>query len=69
MILRKDSNIAFGILYQQYFGYTQKFILNNKGNLEDAEDIFRDALLILYENSMLMTSKSKPVWEIILSEL
>lgn len=46
---KKDSNIAFGILYQQYFGYTKKFVLNNKGNLEDAEDIFQDALLILYE--------------------
>ncbi|MEJ5050659.1 sigma-70 family RNA polymerase sigma factor [Chryseobacterium culicis] len=46
---KKDSNIAFGILYQQYFGYTKNFILKNKGNLEDAEDIFQDALLILYE--------------------
>ncbi|MFZ4931871.1 RNA polymerase sigma factor [Chryseobacterium sp. Mn2064] len=46
---KKDSNIAFGILYQQYFGYTKKFIFKNKGNLEDAEDVFQDALLILYE--------------------
>lgn len=21
---KKDSNIAFGVLYQQYFGYTKK---------------------------------------------
>ncbi|KAB1229087.1 RNA polymerase sigma factor [Chryseobacterium viscerum] len=46
---KKDSNIAFGILYQQYFDYTKKFILKNKGNIEDAEDIFQDALLILYQ--------------------
>jgi len=46
---KKNSNVAFAILYQQYFTYTKKFVLNNKGNLEDAEDIFQDALLILYE--------------------
>ncbi|MDR6159821.1 MULTISPECIES: RNA polymerase sigma factor [Chryseobacterium] len=46
---RKDSNMAFAILYQKYFVYTKKFVLNNSGNLEDAEDIFQDALIILYE--------------------
>ena len=46
---QKDNNIAFGILYKKYFGYTRKFVLENKGNLEDAEDVFQDALIILYE--------------------
>lgn len=46
---KKDSNTAFGILYQQYFGFAKKFVLNNSGNQEDAEDIFQDSLLILYE--------------------
>lgn len=46
---KKDSNIAFGILYQQYFVYVKKYILKNKGNTEDAEDVFQDSLLILYE--------------------
>jgi len=46
---RKDSNVAFAILHQKYFVYTKKFVLNNNGNLEDAEDIFQDALIILYE--------------------
>lgn len=46
---KKNSNVAFAILYQKYFAYTKKFVLNNKGNLEDAEDIFQDALVILYE--------------------
>lgn len=44
-----DSNTAFGILYQQYFVFTKRFILNNKGGLEDAEDVFQDSLLLLYE--------------------
>lgn len=46
---KRNSNVAFAILYQQYFIYTKKFVLNNKGNLEDAEDIFQDSLVILYE--------------------
>jgi len=46
---QKDNNIAFGVLYQKYFGYTRKFVLANKGNIEDAEDVFQDALIILYE--------------------
>ncbi|MFP3594043.1 RNA polymerase sigma factor [Chryseobacterium sp. SIMBA_038] len=46
---KKNSNVAFAILYQKYFVYTKKFVLNNRGNLEDAEDIFQDALIILYE--------------------
>lgn len=46
---KKNSNVAFAILYQKYFVYTKKFVLNNRGSLEDAEDIFQDALVILYE--------------------
>ena len=46
---KKNSNVAFGILYQNYFVYVKKYILNNKGKSEDAEDIFQDSLLILYE--------------------
>jgi hypothetical protein len=41
---QKDNNVAFGILYQKYFGYTRKFVLANKGNLEDAEDVFQDGI-------------------------
>lgn len=46
---QRDNNVAFGVLYGKYFGYTRKFVLGNKGNLEDAEDVFQDALIILYE--------------------
>ncbi|MBC7555703.1 MAG: hypothetical protein H7195_01945 [Chryseobacterium sp.] len=34
-----NSNEAFGILYSSYFVYTKRFVLNNKGSVED-EDIF-----------------------------
>ncbi len=54
---QKDNNVAFGILYRKYFGYTRKFVLSNKGNSEDAEDVFQDALIILYEKFMMTISK------------
>ena len=44
-----DSNAAFGILYSSYFVFTKRFVLNNKGSGEDAEDVFQDALIVLYE--------------------
>lgn len=46
---RTDSEIAFGLLYEKYFPRVRKFILSNKGKIEDAEDVFQDSLLILYE--------------------
>ena len=46
---QKDNNIAFGILLKIFY-YTRKFVLEKqRGNLEDAEDVFQDALIILYE--------------------
>ena len=44
-----NSNEAFGILYSSYFVYTKRFVLNNSGSVQDAEDIFQDALIVLYE--------------------
>ncbi len=38
---QKDNNIAFGILYKKYFGYTRKFVLENKGNLKMQKMFFR----------------------------
>lgn len=46
---KTDCNEAFCLLYKKYFPYTKKFILLQKGTLEDAEDIFQDAVLVLYE--------------------
>lgn len=45
---KADNNSAFGILYEKYFELTKNFVLNNSGNLSDAEDIFQDAMMILF---------------------
>ena len=46
---KKNSDLAFGVLYKSYFKYTKNFVQKNSGSLEDAQDIFQDALIILYE--------------------
>jgi polyisoprenoid-binding protein YceI len=36
--LKGESNHAFGELYKLYFGSVNRFVTNNKGNSDDAED-------------------------------
>ena len=45
---KSNNNCAFGILYERYFILTKKFVLNNSGNSSDAEDVFQDAMMILF---------------------
>ena len=46
---KSNSESAFGLLYEKYFPKVKRYILNNRGRIEDAEDIFQDSVLILYE--------------------
>jgi RNA polymerase sigma factor (sigma-70 family) len=43
----KDSK-AISLLYDSSFGKIKKHIRSNGGNLQDAEDIFQDAITVLY---------------------
>lgn len=47
--LKGESNHAFGELYKTYFGSVNRFITNNRGSSDDAEDIFQDTMLVLVE--------------------
>ena len=49
-IAEKDAKTIQRI-YDTCFPLLLKFIRNNKGNREDAEDIFQDALIILFKKS------------------
>lgn len=56
---KKDQEILRGILagdraviktfYKENFVYIRGYITQNSGNKEDVEDVFQDALMILYE--------------------
>jgi RNA polymerase sigma factor (sigma-70 family) len=46
--IRKEDRKVLLYLYRSYYPSVKKFILNNSGSSEDAEDIFQDALLLIY---------------------
>jgi len=47
--LKGENTNAFGNLYKEYFPAVNRFIIHNKGNTEDAEDIFQDTMMVLLE--------------------
>jgi RNA polymerase sigma factor (sigma-70 family) len=47
--LKGENNNAFGQLYKEYFGMVNRFVTNNNGRADDAEDVFQDTMLILLE--------------------
>lgn len=49
-LLKKGDEQAFREIYQTVFPYCASFVRNNKGDMEDARNIFQDCLIVLYEN-------------------
>lgn len=47
--LKGENNNAFGHLYNEYFGTVSRFVCNNNGQIENAEDLFQDTMIILLE--------------------
>ena len=45
-----DKN-SIELIYRDNFSSIQSFILNNNGSVEDARDIFQEAMIVLYENA------------------
>lgn len=50
--LAKQDNNAIESIYRLNFQTIQHLILNNKGNPEDAADVFQEAMIVLYEKSI-----------------
>ncbi len=47
--LKGENNVAFGQLYKEYFIMVNRFVTNNNGRTDDAEDIFQDTLMVFLE--------------------
>jgi RNA polymerase sigma factor (sigma-70 family) len=49
--LAANDRQAVETIYRQHYSAIQMFILNNNGSVEDARDIFQEAIIVLYEKS------------------
>ncbi len=49
--IRDGQKVAIEAIYRNYFPRIQQFVLQNSGNLEDAKDIFQDALLAIFHKA------------------
>lgn len=47
--MRSGDSIAFKEAHVRYFAMVRYLVLNNNGRPEDAQDVFQEALVILYE--------------------
>ncbi len=47
--LKGENNHSFGQLYRDYFSLVNRFVINNSGQTEDAEDLFQDTMVVLIE--------------------
>jgi RNA polymerase sigma factor (sigma-70 family) len=48
--IRQKNNDVIKYIYKEYFPVFSNFVLNNHGNLGDAEDVFQEALVAIYKN-------------------
>ena len=53
--LARNDKTATEAIYRENYAMVQSFIINNNGSVEDARDIFQEAMIVLYEKSRLAT--------------
>lgn len=51
--LARNDKAAIEAIYRDNYTMIQAFILNNSGSVDDARDIFQEAMIVLYEKSRL----------------
>lgn len=49
--LSKNDSRAYEKLYASYFAMAKYFIIKNSGNFEEAQDVFQDAIIVLFEKT------------------
>lgn len=49
--LRSGNNEVLKALYKKHFQLVLKFIVNNNGTQEAAQDIYQECIIVLYENA------------------
>jgi RNA polymerase sigma factor (sigma-70 family) len=51
--LAQDDKNSIESIYRENYSSIQSFVLNNNGSVDDARDIFQEAMIVLYEKSKL----------------
>lgn len=46
--IRDKNNDILIFVYKEYYPFIKKYILNNSGNKQDAEDIFQETIVMIY---------------------
>ena len=46
--IRDKNNDILTFVYKKYYPFIKRFILNNSGNKQDAEDIFQETIVMIY---------------------
>ena len=49
--LAKNERQAIETLYRQHYKMVQSLIINNQGTIDDARDVFQEAMIVLYEKA------------------
>jgi RNA polymerase sigma factor (sigma-70 family) len=49
--LAKNEKSAAETIYKENYNMVQSMIVNNSGSVDDARDIFQEAMIVLFENS------------------
>ncbi|MEP4532711.1 MAG: sigma-70 family RNA polymerase sigma factor [Cyclobacteriaceae bacterium] len=50
--LASGDQKALSEIYESNYSYIEKMILKNSGDVEDAKDIYQDAMLVFYKNAV-----------------
>jgi RNA polymerase sigma factor (sigma-70 family) len=53
--LAQNDKISIESIYRENYSAIQSFVLNNNGSVDEARDIFQEAMIVLYEKSRLPT--------------
>lgn len=48
--LRIGDNLVLSALYKKYYNLVLKFIVNNSGSEEHAQDVYQETIIVLFEN-------------------
>lgn len=49
--LKSGDDLLLSVLYKKYFGLVLKHVINNSGTEEEAQDIYQETIIVLYNNA------------------